>query len=183
MRNVRVSKRYAVALYNTALQMNVLEQVHSDLEVVASHMEQSKDLKAVMNSPVIQSWRKKDVLKEIFQSKISELSMSYLVLLCDKNRENLTEDILNQFELLYNDSKGLIPVTVTSAVQLSEEERAKVVSKVVNEFGKTPVPTYLVDTTIKGGIVLKIGDYLYDMSVKSQLAKLYDSLANGVSNN
>jgi F-type H+-transporting ATPase subunit delta len=179
MKNTKVAKRYALSLFNSALQYDVVEQVRSDISFIDRCWIVADDFRAVMKSPIIQARRKKDIIREMFGSNTQPLTMSFLDLVCDKGREVLIPEIFEQFVILFNNHYSLLPIEVTSAVELSDSAKEGLISSLEQRFSKKPIPLYYVNPALKGGFVVKVGDILLDTSLRSQLDRLRDSLING----
>ena len=94
MNTTKVGKRYAQSLLQLAVETGVLEAVKQDVELLSSTCAQSKDLVIALNSPVIKSDKKLNVLKAITQGKISVLTDKFLALVVNKGRANKLVDIL-----------------------------------------------------------------------------------------
>ena len=180
MKNIRVAKRYALALFNSAKEMGILDSILADVKQYERYMHTSPDFRAVMHSPIIQAWRKKDILKEVLENNFHPFTLTFLNLLCDKGREDLHTDIAQQFTDLYNFHNKLLPITVTSAVTLSDLAKASLVNSIKSNTAMTPVATYTINPEIKGGLTVLIGDSLLDSSVRSQLDRLFHSLESGI---
>ncbi|MBL7999338.1 MAG: ATP synthase F1 subunit delta [Candidatus Kapabacteria bacterium] len=183
MKHFRVAKRYGLALFNTARDSSILDTINKDIHTFRAVLESSTDLRAVFKSPVIQGWRKKDILKEIFGTSLNELTVSFINVLCDKGREDIVTEIFDQFDDLYNKHNNLLPITVTSAVAMSDDEKQKLVANIKAKFGATPVATYSLNPELKGGLLVQVGDVLFDTSLRTQLLKLRNSLVSGQSLN
>lgn len=183
MKNTKVAKRYALALFNSASEYDVVEQVRSDISFIDRCWILADDFRAVMKSPIIQARRKKDILREMFNDDTQALTLSFLDLVCDKGREVLIPEIFEQFVVLFNNRYALLPIEVTSAVELSDTAKDGLMSSLEQRFSKKPVPLYYVNPILKGGFVVKVGDILLDTSLRSQLDRLRDSLINGQPSN
>ncbi len=178
MKHIRVAKRYALALFKSAKAENSLEEVKNDAELILSAIEHAKDFKAVLRSPVIQSWRKKNLLIELFKEKVSVLSMAFLEILCSKNREDITAEIYEQYYALYDEHFNIMRVSVSSAVALDESMRKAVEAGIEKRFGRKPIADYQIDASLKGGLRVQVGDTVLDSSLKTQLEKMHHSLLN-----
>ncbi len=176
MKHLRVAKRYALALFKSAKMDNSLERVRRDADLIVNTIAAAKDLKAVLRSPVIQSWKKKGLLFEAFEGKISELTKAFLGILCSKNREDITEEIFLQFFELYTLEFGFVQITVSSAIALDDKEKAAIEHGVHQRVQRKPIARYVVDPGLKGGLMIQIGDQLLDSSLRTQLTRLHDSL-------
>ena len=178
MTEQRVSSRYAAALIDAAKQENILDAVFDDLRLVGTYIDASRELTNMLKSPVINHWKKKNSLTEIFEGKISTLTLNFLILLAEKRRESLCRDIIEQFVKQYNKFKGLLPVEITSANELATDIKNKITNK-LNEITKMQIiGSYTIDKSIKGGVKIRIDDWVYDASLASQLDLLYKSLAD-----
>ena len=183
MKHVRVAKRYALALFASSKAEGSLEHVNADAHLIRDSIEQSHDFKAVLRSPIIQSWKKKHVLEEVFEGKISIITKAFLGILCAHGRENITEDILEQFFVYYNEETRRVPITVTSAVELDASGRSAIEAGIEKRYSKTPIAEYKIDPSLKGGLKVQVGDTMLDSSLRTQLEKLRDSLLHNSKSN
>jgi F-type H+-transporting ATPase subunit delta len=98
-------------------------------------------------------------------------------LLTEKSRENLLGDIAYQYELIYNEANNRLPVIIYSAVELDEDSKSQIETKLTEWTKKTILSEYKVDPSIKGGLKIKISDWVFDASIQNQLNKLRVALA------
>ncbi|ROL61076.1 ATP synthase F1 subunit delta [Bacteroidetes/Chlorobi group bacterium ChocPot_Mid] len=180
MKEHRVSYRYAKALLESAKKEGVVELINNDFKSIKMTFLMSKELRHFAGSPVIQLWRKKKVLNEIFEEeKISPLSMEFLILLIDKRRGDLVLSIIEEFEKLYNILNNRLPITVESAVEMDEKMKEQVLNKVSAKTKMTILPEYKLNEELKGGILVRIQDWVFDASIKNQLKMLRKQLIEG----
>ena len=176
MANARIARRYAIALHDSAVEAGTDQQVHQDLKNIQEIIASSKELRIVLKSPVIQHWKKKAALKEIFAKSVSPMTANFVDLLTDKGREASLEEIVKVYNELYNEEKGLLPVEVTTAVTMENDLREKLVKNLEQRTQKRILPKFNVDPALKGGVVLKVGDMVMDGSLRHQLKKMYEEL-------
>lgn len=180
MKEHRVSYRYAKALLESAKKEGVVELIYNDFKSIKMTFLLSKELRHFAASPVIQLWRKKKVLNEIFEEeKISPLSMEFLILLIDKRRGDLILSIIEEFEKLYNLLNNRLPITVESAVEMDEKMKTQVLEKVSAKTKMTVLPEFTLNKELKGGILVRIQDWVFDASIKNQLKILRKQLIEG----
>ncbi len=179
MTEQRVSVRYARSLLETAGQDNLTVRVMEDFNTVLKMIESSRDLQNLINSPIIQHWKKKKAFTELFSPVVSKLMMKFINLLAEKRREKLLPHIAIQYEKLYNQLNGRLPVEITSAIELSDLIKEKITEKMKEKTGKTVLASFRVDPLLKGGMLIKVDDWVFDASVKNQLEILFDKLATG----
>ena len=177
MHEKKISSRYAKAIYGLAKESNLQDTVLSDFTLILKTIADSKELSNMVESPVVSSLKKYDIFKEIFEDSISTTTYNFVKLLTEKSRENLLDDIAYQYELIYNEANNRLPVIIYSAVELDEDSKSQIVSKLTEWTKKTILSEYKVDPSIKGGLKIKISDWVFDASVQNQLNKLRIALA------
>ena len=104
-------------------------------------------------------------------------TFDFLKLLSEKSRENLIDDIAQEYELVYNKENNRLPVTVFTSIELDENSKEEIKSKLAEWTNQTILPEYKVDKSIIGGLKVKINDWVFDASIQNQLDKLKTALA------
>lgn len=172
MSDLRVASRYAKSLIDLAQEKGVLEQVHEDMQLFAKTVKDSRDFKLFLTNPIIKHGKKLVVLKNIFTGKVSDMTLRFFLLITEKNREAILENIAQQFIGQYNLLKGIEKAQVTTAVALNPESRAQLNQKVAQLTGKTIQLEEKVDPSIIGGFLLRVGDKQVDDTIRTSLRTL-----------
>lgn len=172
MSGSRAAIRYAKAVLSFALEQNKEVQVNNDMVLVANTINESADLKLLLNSPVLKSDIKKATLKEVFDSKVSSLSIGLINLLIENKRLAILEDVAKKYTVLFDELKGIEVAKVTTAVPLDEALNKQILTKVKEITGKDATIENTIDSDIIGGFILRIGDVQYDASVANKLQVL-----------
>jgi F-type H+-transporting ATPase subunit delta len=181
MNEQKVSHRYARALFDIAQSEGLIEEVYKDFQTISSALGASRELVALTKNPVFQQWRKKKIYKEIFgDKKVSDLSLNFLILLLDKRRGELIPNIVEQYKIIYNLFNKIQPLTVFSAIELTPEMQSSITKKLDEKTQMHTQPVFKVDPAVKGGIMVRIGDWVFDGTIRNQLVDLYKQLAEGV---
>lgn len=176
----RAAIRYAKAVLDLATDAGNVDAVLQDMKGISATLEGSKDLRLALQSPVIKATDKKAVLKEVF-AKTSNETLGLVDLLVDNNRSPILSKVAESFVALYNEQKGVQAATVTTAVAITPELEKKVLSKVTEITGSTDIKLEnIVDPTIIGGFILRVGDSQYNASISSQLSKLKREFSNSL---
>lgn len=179
MAETKVSMRYAGSLLDLASEKNSLDQISKDMEIVHSAIRSSNDLKKILESPVVKQEKKQSILSEIFKDKISEDSLNFIEFIVEKNREVLLQSIIEKF-LEFRDLKlGIVRVEVRTSFEFIDEQKDKLKKKLENILNKKADLNFIVDKTIVGGFIAKVGDTVYDASVKHQLELLRKEFLKG----
>jgi F-type H+-transporting ATPase subunit delta len=169
----KLSKRYAKALFDESVSSGSLDAIYADLGLIDSTLKSSRELKAVFKSPVIKNHKKQTIISQIFDGKVNTLTQKFLQLIIQESRDNFISEIIASFFKLYNETKGISEVTVTTATELDNASEQKIVSFIKATSGYPNVKiNKKIDTSILGGFVVDFGGKLYDNSVRYKLRKI-----------
>ena len=168
----RAAIRYAKAILQKANENNTQAVVFGDMQSVYTTIEDSRELQAVLQSPVIKANDKKQALLKIFSGQ-SEIMHSLINILVDNKRTSLLSNVAKSYIDLYNEEQGVKVATVITAIPLSSELESKVMEKVKELTGSEKVTLKNeIDPTIIGGFVLRVGDIQYNASIANQFGNL-----------
>lgn len=168
----RAAIRYAKAILQKANENNTQAVVFGDMQSVYTTIEDSRELQAVLQSPVIKANDKKQALLKIFSGQ-SEITHSLINVLVDNKRTSLLSNVAKSYIDLYNEEQGVKVATVITAIPLSSELESKVMEKVKELTGSEKVTLKNeIDPTIIGGFVLRVGDIQYNASIANQFGNL-----------
>lgn len=171
MAGARAAIRYAKAVLSLASDEKTADVVNTEMKLIANTISQNKDLSDVLKSPVVSSSIKKSVLLEVFKN--SNKAVSNLIdTLISNNRIDILNDVAQKYNQLFDESKGTKLATVTTAIALTDDLKIKVLAKAKELTGKDIEVENIVDESIIGGFILRIGDIQYNASISNQLSKL-----------
>ncbi len=172
MNQSKAAVRYAKAVLSLANETNVAQVVFEDMQSVAATLQGSKELRSVLQSPVIKAEDKKAALHSIFSNQ-SESTANLINVLSDNKRIPYLGDVASSYIHLYNEAKGVKAAQVTTAVPLTSEIENQVLVKVKELTGSSSVTLEnIVDESIIGGFILRVGDLQYNASIANNLNKL-----------
>ena len=176
MSSLIASRRYASALLSAAEEGNFLDQIVEELQVIKEVLEHSRDLVHALRSPLVKGDKKIHILEEVFHGSVGEKMFLFLKLIARKKRAGLLPEIIDEFQILLDEKRGIINVDVTSAVQLSDEQTDELVTMLAAFTGKKIRARMAVNEQFIGGVAVKIGDTIYDGSISHQLQVLRQTL-------
>lgn len=179
MKNMRVARRYAVAWMAAAESANTIESTAKDMETISGTLSASRDLRLMVASPVVPPAKKLAVFRELFGSAASKETMTFLELLTAKKREPHLANIIEQFGVLRDEKLGIVNVDVASAIEFSPSQEKDLQNELERYVRKKVRVRFAVDTAIKGGLVVRIGDTVLDASVRRQLEILRERFVAG----
>ena len=150
----------------------------AEAQQIATLAEQSRELREVWDNPSIAAEQKRAVLDAIAQrAGISRPVRNFVAVLIDKGRTRFLTEIVKQFAHDLNDRLGIAEAVVTTARELSSQERAELEADLSRVTGKTIRAKYEHNPALLGGAIARVGSTVYDGSVKGQLEKIRQLLA------
>jgi len=179
MTDSKVAYRYASSLLETALENNTLDKVYNDLKLLIESFDKSGELKRAIESPVIKPELKFSVLQEIFSKKMDKETLKFIQFVIDKNREDTLYVIAEKFTDLRNEHLGIVELDVKTAFKFNDEQKQTLINKFEKLLKKTVNLNLVVDNSLIGGFIAKVGDTVYDASLKHQLELLKKEFAQG----
>ncbi len=178
LKNLKPAKRYALALMETAESFDV-QEIYDVMQFILNTINQNEELYTFLNSPVIKKEDKTAVLSEIFskicmqtKTPLQNCVLNFLNLLIENNRFIILPEIVKCLQDDINESKNALRASITSVIELSENEKFALLDKLKQKTGKEILPEFSIDKNILGGIVIKINDTVIDLSVKKRIENL-----------
>lgn len=168
--------RYATALTEIVFDPKAPlspEQAIAELRDFESMVGSSSDLKHILNSPAVSRPRKRGVIAKLAESaQLSDTIRNFLFVMVDRGRAGILPLLRRVFEEFVDARRGIARPEVKSATPLNEEEKAAIGAELARISGKQVVCDFVVDSTLLGGVVARIGSTVYDGSVRGKLAAL-----------
>ena len=178
MSNFNISTRYAKALMEFADDKKSLEPVSDDMLLVEDALANSKELRAVLKSPVINNKKKESILQELFADKTNKTSMEFILFVNSKNRENILFDIAKRYNAIRNVKLNRVEAEIFSIVEFSDDQKNNLQKQLTEFSQKEVIPTFKTGESLIGGFTIKMNDTVIDASVKQQLNRLRKSLVS-----
>ena len=173
MTNSTSSKNYAGALAQIAKSNSMsFDEIKNDLNIAESIINSSSELKDVLENITISTDVKSEIVEDVFKNQINSKIINFLKIITDKNKFNDLAEIKAEFEKLYNEEKNIKTVDVTSAIQLSDEQKNRVIEKLQNKLNKQIIANWQIDENIIGGLIIKVDDDVINSSLKNKLEKI-----------
>jgi F-type H+-transporting ATPase subunit delta len=167
---------YAQALLELAAEANQLEAVGDEVGQLSALIDSQDTLRLLLGGRLLTAEKRRGVVEQIFQGRVSDLLYRFLQVLARKNRLEQLPDILRLLPHLIRQRQGIQEVQVTTPNVLPEMESAQLAESLCHILGKKVLVKQRVDESLLGGLKLRIGDQLLDGSVAAQLRMLRRSL-------
>lgn len=177
MKNKKTAHRYAHALLELANEKKSLDRIYEDILYIHNVIGQSEDFRTFLKNPIISHVEKKNTFKALFEKHVSKEVLNFADTLCMKNREDILDEIIEEFISLRNEQLGVIQAEVVSVVDLDSKQIETLTGKLTAMTGKRPQLRFSKDPKLVGGFLVRIGDTVIDGSVRRQLEKLREQFA------
>lgn len=171
-----VSDRYAQALFNLAKSQGTANEVAHDAMELRSTKEANKKLATFLESPQFLTEDKERVIRKVFEGNVNPLILKLYLLLLKKGRAEYTQEVLHKFILLVEADQGIFEADISTATELSEDQKNQLKAALEQRFNVKLVLTYHVEPSLIGGVRFKMGDVQIDDTVKGKLEKLRSQL-------
>ena len=173
-----ITTPYAEAFLQVAENGKEVDKVISQAKSILALWEESSELSQAMASPVLEVESKKAAIEKIFAKKITPSFLNFLKLLADRQRIGYLDSVLNRLLELYRQQRNIALATVTSAVELDEDQQKEILQKIQSIAGTDNLELKLkVDSDLIGGFVVNVGSKVIDASLSGQVRRLALELA------
>lgn len=172
-----ISSRYAGALFEVSLEIKKEEETYNELAEISEVFRSNMDFFKVMKTPTVSKEEKKNILVSVFESKVSSEVFNFMKILVDKGRFGSFLDICEAFKGLLNSHKNIMEVIAVTAVELTAQQKSNLEEKLSKSTGKTIELKNEIDTSVLGGVLIRMGNEEIDGTVKSRLDKLKEEVS------
>lgn len=177
MASTRAAIRYAKAILDLANSKGVAEAVNNDMKSIATAIETNTELSTFIQNPTTKVEVKESALLEVF-ADVNGVTKGLFHLLFENKRFEILDAIAVEYSKVFDQSNGIEVAKVTTAIPMDAALEAKVLSKIATLSDKKITIENIVDPSIIGGFILRIGDNQYNASVANRLQVLKRELSN-----
>jgi F-type H+-transporting ATPase subunit delta len=167
---------YARALFEVAKEHGVLDRVHDEVGAFTDALDTDRELQLFFYSPYFSSQEKRDGVEKVVTDADPRV-INFLQLLAERHRMPVLPRIRRVFDGLWADEHQLLPVTVTSAVDLDESLVQDIGTRIEEQTGRRVELSSSVDPDLLGGLMVRVGNMVLDASVRNRLEQLRKQVA------
>jgi F-type H+-transporting ATPase subunit delta len=166
------ARRYAEALFQLGNEKGTLEQLSEELLTVQEVFQKNEQIYTFLKHPRVNNENKKQFLEEAFQGLQADV-VNAVKLLVERQRIEITPIIIDHFNQMLNDAKGIAEAKVYSVRELSDSEKDELSRSFAKRIGKKGIKIEnIVDPSLLGGLKIRVGNTIYDGSVSSKLNRI-----------
>jgi F-type H+-transporting ATPase subunit delta len=171
-----LARGYSEALFAAAKEQGKIDLIREQVGAFTDALDQGRELSTFFFSPSFSSREKKEGIERVLVGA-DESFMNFLKVLIDNHRMPVIFRIRKQYEALWREENRLLPVEVTSAVELDDEVARRIAERVEEQTGRRVELTRRVDDSILGGLVVRVSNMILDGSIRNQLERLRRQVA------
>ncbi|KMY42961.1 ATP synthase F0F1 subunit delta [Bacillus sp. FJAT-27916] len=176
MSQTLAAKRYANALFQIAKEENQIDRLETEIRTVKDVFETNGRFIEFLEHPKVSMENKKQAIAEAFATASPSIQ-NLLMLLVERHRETIVPDLADEFILLVNEHTGIVDAKVYSVKPLSNAEQEGISKVFARKIGKQALRIEnIVDSSLLGGIKIRIGNRIFDGTVQGKLDRLERSL-------
>ena len=163
---------YAKALLGVGEKSGNTKQLLEELSAVVEAVSDQPSLNSTLQSPQVGSQEKLELVGKIFEKQVSEPMMNFIKVLVGKDRFDCVAAISVAAEKLNDEKSGEVQATVTTAEEIDVSAKDEIAKQLSKKLGKKVKLGSVVDASVVGGVVVRVGDTVYDNSVVGQLQQV-----------
>ena len=180
MKNPTLVRRYAAGLVGALRDEAEFRSVLGELEALRRLLATNRELAGVLHSPFVPGKKKNQIIKGILAaSPLGDKTERFLGVLVEHGRLDILEDVLLAVPELWRERHGVETIEVSSAFALTPGQMARLQSELERREGKPVYLSYRIEPGLVGGLSLKKGNVIYDVSIQGRLAKLKEKMMEG----
>lgn len=172
-----VTRNYTDVIFDLAKEENQVVEIGAELEGIASILEQNPEFIMLLSSPQITKIDKLKAVDEIFQGKISSTTLNFIKVLIDNRRSEYLLEIAKRYKNNEREFLGIAYVEATTAVPMDEDQKQKLVKTLETKLGKQIELNNMIDSSIIGGMKIKIGEKALDGTLTNRLKELQSEIS------
>ncbi len=172
----QVATVYAKALLGAAEKLGQADAAVEELKAAAEVLGEFPKLDDVLGSALIDHEEKCQVLDRVFGSKLSPLVLDFLKVLSRHGRLDILRPVARQTSLLYDELRGRVRVELQTAAPLADGQSQNLAGALRHLLGGEPLVDATIDPALIGGVVLRVGDTVYDGSLSRQLRQVREQM-------
>ena len=177
----KAAERYSQAMIDLSLELRLSEKIREELLSFRHFLEKNGEINKILTNEIFTRQQKKQLVEEFCKAMaLSDLTTKFLMFIASQNRFGIFSDVYKSFHQKLNDIEGKSFAEISSAVELAPALKSELQKKLEHLVGKKLEMTYKTDPALMGGVITKIGNQIFDGSIKTQLQSLGHYLERGV---
>ena len=174
-----LAREYGDGLYALTEEENISREVLEQMLSLKNLFREQPDFIRLLSNMSLGKAERVKILDGVLRGQIHLYLLNFLKILCERGALNEYEGCLAAFKALYNQAHGIVEATVTTAVQLDDEQRARMTEKLSAMTDKLVVLNEKIDASLMGGVLLEMNGQRYDNTLKNRLKSIHSAMVQG----
>ena len=179
MNDSKISVRYARALFQSALEKKILDNVYQDM-IFISEICKIAETKEFLNSPIIVPSKKEAIFHKMLGDNVEKITLSIIDLIVKNGRESFIPAIARVFIHETKKFKGITESVLTTAVKVDDKVKKQMIDLISDGFKTKVELKEIIDPEVVGGFILQVDGNLIDASIRNKLRKIKKELIGSV---
>ena len=176
MKNAVVARNYAEALLGVAREADAVERFGELIDALAGAVEVTPGVKAVLMSPRVRKDAKQEVLAKALKKLAPEPFIRFLQAVVRRGRQGILSEISAAYQAIADQHFKRVHASVTTAREIDKKLVKQITERLEEAVGKTVLPHFFADPALMGGVIVRVGDRVFDGSIRRRLAVLKRSM-------
>ncbi len=173
----KIASVYANSLFEVSLEEKVDNQIREEITDICNAFERDSELVKVLDAPMITKEEKEKLLDTLFKDKVNKYLLNFLKIMTDRKAVMYIRESFDEYVEAYNRHYNIEKIVATTAIEMPQELKDKLINKLQKVTGKTVILDTKVDKNVLGGIVLKYNDAQLDDSIAMKLKNMKEELS------
>ena len=169
---------YAKALYELAEETSVDEKVLNELSEVVTILSGEPEYIRLADSYTLPAKQRAALIGDVFDGRIEEILLNTMKILAEKNSLHVLPECARAYRKLYYERHKITTAFITSAISLTDDQKARLLSTLEKKTGKRVLASWATDKSLRGGIRIEMDGIAYDNTVSTKLTRLARLLSN-----
>ena len=174
-----LAREYGDGLYALTEEEKINEEVLEQLLSLKALFREQPDFIRLLGNMSLSKEERVKIIDSVLRGQVHPYLLNFLKILCERGALTEYEGCLAAFKTLYNQAHGIVEATVTTAVALDDEQRARMAEKLSAMTGKTVVLNEKIDASLVGGVLLEMNGQRYDNTLKTRLKSIHSAMVQG----
>ena len=180
MKKTKLSGRYAAAMYDFAVEQHFEEDVFANMKLLRQVFSENRELRVIIESPIMPAEKKEAIFKALFNGKVNDVTLQFLLLILKKRREPSLGDIFENFIQIYYRRHNIKIATITTAVDIDDALMEEIKHLLEEQTHSTILINKVVNPKIIGGLIVHVDDFLFDGSIIGKINKLRAEFSHNI---
>lgn len=167
-----VHKSYAAALFELAYEEKIEKEILEATKEFSNILKENYEYALLLSSPALDKKERMNLLKDAIGDNYPEILSLFLIYMCEKGIITEFDQMAIEYEMLYNEMQKLSLAVIKSAIELTEEEKQSIRTKIERTIKSKIIPQYVIDEEILGGIIVEADGKIFDGSLRKKISEL-----------